>query len=235
MKKRILIILLIILVVAAIVCGIIFFTGDKNNSNNDNSKDEVNSPETVSILDIHTVSEFEALSKTLENETGISNDKLLATIFDFEFLNETATISFSFDDKGNAYEYAAYFKLLSSLEGVKEGDEIPKPDAEKLQKKSNDVLTSFCKMFDCELPENIYVYNNDGTFSECKDLSAFQNIADEKGYLCFTLRDYEGSFYEFVMTYEQGLYLGTLTKHYDKDSYIDYVANISLYDEVTDI
>lgn len=232
MKKRILIILLIIVVVVAIVCGAIFFTGDKNNNN---GKENVNSPETVSILDINTVSEFEELSKTLENETGIANDKLLATIFDFEFLNEKATISFSFDDKGNAYEYAAYFNLLSSLEGIKEGEEIPKPDAEKLQKKSTEVLTAFCKMFDCELPDNIYVYNNDGTFSDCKDISAFQNIVDEKGFLCFTLRDSQGSFYEFVMTYEQGLYSGTLTKHYDKDSYIDYVANISLYDEVIDI
>ncbi len=232
MKKRILIILSIIMVVAVIVCGILFFSGDKNNSND---KDEVNSPETVSILDISTVSEYEELVKTLKNETGITNDKLFATIYNFEFLNQTATITYSFDDKGNAYEYVAYFNLLSTRDGVEEGDEIPKPSAEQLEKKSNEVLTSFCKMFGCELPENIYVYNDDGTFFESKELSAFQNIVDEKGFLCFTLRDSQGSFYEFTMTYTQGLYSGTLTKHYDKDDYIDYVANISLYDEVTDI
>lgn len=230
MKKRILIIVLIILIVAAIIFGIFFFAGDKKNENNG----EVNSPETVSILDVRTVAEYEDLVKTIENESGITNDKLFATVYDFDFLGETATLTYSFSNDGNIYEYAAYFNLLTTREGVEEGQEIPKPSAEEIKKKTEELLTAFCKMHDCELPQNIYVYNNDGTFSDCSDISAYQNLVNEAGYLCFTLRDAEGSFYELVAEYSQGLYSATLTKHYDKDSYMEYVANISLYDEVVD-
>lgn len=230
MKKRILIIILIILIVATIIGGIIFLTGDKKNNG-----DEAENTETLSILDISTVSEYEAFTKSLKNEHGITNDKLYATIFDFDFLGETATITYSFDGDGNIYEYDVYVDLISTVEGLEEGQEIPKPSAEELKTRTEEILTSFCKMYGCELPENIYVYNNDGTFSDCKDISAYQNLADEVGFLCFTLRDIEGSFFEFTMSYSEGLYSGTLTKHYDKDNYMEYVANISLYDEIADV
>ena len=86
-------------------------------------------------------------------------------------------------------------------------------------------------MFDFSDIPDIYLTNQDGTFTLVEDNANFKNLADGLSYLTFSIRDESGYLWELSLYSNDGLVTANIRKYFNVEETLGYIANISLYEE----
>ena len=226
MKKRIIITGLIVICIALAVAGIFFFKKDKKNEAKDSIDKEISLYE--EILNVSSLKEYEKLTKSIENESVLGEDKSGATIEEFALFHENAVITYYFDVEGNVREFETWFHFN---EGPEENSLPEEITVEELRDKTEGVLKAFCKMFGVlELPD-LYLTHSDGTYEKIESIDSYQKMIEGIAWIDFSVRDESGTYWTIRVYSESNLCTVDIWRYFDTEGYKDYFANISLYEE----
>ena len=80
-------------------------------------------------------------------------------------------------------------------------------------------------------PTGMWIDNEDGTFTLVENAASFQGLIDGSSYLQFSIRDQAGCYWELNVYANEGLISANLRKYFNVEETLEYVANISLYEE----
>lgn len=227
MKKKIIVYLLVVIFLL-IGVGILFLLPrtDKGNEDSLNNKEEIAMQ--LLVTDIKSTEEFDTFVDKYKYQFGMVDDKSVASIYDVSFLGENSYATFYFDSNGKTTDLSLFY-YLNAVEKNDEFD-ITELSLEDLADKSRAAIEKFCKMFDCDFSTDLYLANNDGTFTKVESDENFQTIVDRTSYLDFSLRDKNGYYWLLRISYEENLAVVNISKYFNIDEYKDHVANISLYE-----
>lgn len=225
MKKRI-IIASIVLCLSLIVAGIFLFKPEKKDDTLELLNNQISLYE--KILNITSIKEYEKLTKIIENESVLGNDKSGATVREIDLFHENATITYYFDAKGNVKEFETWFHFNEGSEGNSLPEEIT---VEELRDKTEGVLKEFCKMFGVlELPD-LYLTHIDGTYEKVESTDSYQKMLEGIAWIDFAVRDELGTYWTIRIYSESNLCTVDIWRYFDVEEYKDYFANVSLYEE----
>lgn len=229
MKKKginiIVFIAIAVVVVAAIVLIIVLKTPDDREMNGENSLEKIEE----SVFNLQTIEQFDKFAKSGKYEYSIGDDRSGGSILSIPVLGMDAVVTYYFDSQGNTTDLEAFYYFNAGMtEGeISSVEEITNDDVAISVK---DTIREFCLMFGCNFVPDYYFTNDDGTFTKIEADSDFQKIIDESAYIRFSVRDKDGYYWELTISASHGLIGVSLNKYFDIAGYMDYVANISLYE-----
>lgn len=229
MKKKILFFISILLVIAIVIVGVFFIKKGETDSSNitDNKENEVQK----TVTELLSIEEVEKFAKENKIEYNMGLDKSGATLCNASLLDEHYNITYFFDGNGKSTELSINSILNATVD---ENDfilEITDITADSLSQKVWKIIYSLCDMLNCTLTTNLYLSNDDGTFTAIETEQDFQRIIDGTAFLSFSVRDKDGMYWVLRVSSNDSLISMQINKYFDKNQYIDYFANISLYEE----
>lgn len=225
MKKRI-IIGSIVLCLVLTVAGFFFFKQGQNDDTRDQIQEEVSLYER--IMNVTSIKEYEKLTKSIENESVLGEDKSGATIEEYVLFHENATITYYFDADGNVKEFETW---LYFNEGPEENSLPEEITVEEMRDKTEGVLKKFCEMFGVKSLPDLYLTLDDGTFEKIEAVDSYQKILDGTAWIDFSVRDEVGTYWTIRIYSAGNLCTVDIWRHFDVEEYKDYFASISLYEE----
>lgn len=226
MGKRIIIMGSIILCLALGVAGFFYLKQDKNDNTTDLLQEEITLSE--KIMNVTSIEEYEKLTKSIENESVIGEDRSGATIEEFILFHENATITYYFDSDGSVKEFEAWFYFN---EGPEENSLPEEITIDELRDKTEGVLQGFCKMFGVNNLPDLYLTRDDGTFEKIESVDSYQTILDGTAWIDFSVRDEAGTYWTIRINSEGNLCTVDIWRYFNVEEYKDYFANVSLYEE----
>lgn len=224
--KKLLIILSIVLSISLIV-GLGFFIFKKSNNDivsNQNSY----LLEKKEMTSLKTADEFEDFFKDNKYEYDIADDKSIGSAFNVDFLGENMSITYYFDKSGSSTECALAYYI--NMEVHEESYDVLDIDSKLLSEATYSAIEELCSLFQCKFNGNLYLTNEDGSFTKIEADENFQDILDKNSYIDFSIRDKEGYYWLMRVSYDGELACINIYKDFNIESCLDYVANISLYE-----
>lgn len=183
-----------------------------------------------SALHLETIDQFSEFAKEWEYECHLGNDRSGGSIYHVSILGQDAVVTYYFDTQGNTTDFEAFYYLNADIINL---DEINTVDVslEEIADLCRETVRRFCLMFDCSEVPDMYLTNQDGTFTLVEDNASFQSLADGLSYLTFSIRDETGYLWELSLYANEGLVTANIRKYFNVEETLGYIANISLYEE----
>lgn len=184
----------------------------------------------TSALHLETIDQFSEFAGKGEYECHLGNDRSGGSIYHVPLLGQEAVITYYFDAQGKTTDFEAFYYLNAEIENL---DSITPNEVtlEELAALCRDTVGRFCLMFGCDSVPDMYITNQDGTFTLVEDKTSFQSLADGLSYLKFSVRDEQAYLWELSLYANEGLITANLRKYFNVEETLGYVANISLYEE----
>lgn len=182
-----------------------------------------------SALHLETIEQFSEFAESGEYECHLGNDQSGGSIYHVSILGQDAVVTYYFDDKGKTTDFEAFYYLNADIENL---DSITVNDIslEEISDLCQETVSRFCLMFECVDVPDIYLSNQDGTFTLIENAANFQSLADGLSYLAFSIRDESGYLWELNLYSNEGLITANVRKYFNVEETKNYIANISLYE-----
>ena len=195
--------------------------------NTDESKPDVLG---YSALHLETIEQFSKFAEQGEYECHLGDDRSGGSIYHVPVLGQDAVVTYYFDAQGKTTDFEAFYYLNADIVNL---DEITSVEIslEELADLCREMVGRFCLMFDFSDIPDIYLTNQDGTFTLVEDNANFKNLADGLSYLTFSIRDESGYLWELSLYSNDGLVTANIRKYFNVEETLGYIANISLYEE----
>lgn len=229
-KKGVNIIAILAIILVLVVVGIILAIVLSKQKAPDGADLPAYGQEDRSMLELESREAFLAYSEEGEYECVMATDMPFGSIFDVPLMEQRAVVTYQFDEQGKTTELRAFYYLNSEF-SEDEVQEIWEITVGELSDATIGAVESFCGMFGCTEIPDIYLTNNDGTFTKIEEDTDFQAIADGSSELRFGIRDEEGYFWELTVRLNGELYVVAVDKYFNVEEMLPYVADISLYEE----
>ncbi len=233
LKKKILMIAGIVVLLAIVLAGIYIFTAkDKSKQPNlgqggaGTVGEEANQYMALNFATVSDLEEYVAKNKCTYDMPATKEG---ATIEGFPFGDYTATVTYAFDKQGKATQLSAWYMLNADI--VEEELVVKSLTVEQFEEAVIKNLNLFCNVLEYELSADLYKSNADGTFTQIKQTEDYQSVMNGESGLDFSIRGRDGCFWILRIVADGDLYTAEIEKYYDVEKYLDYVANISLYEE----
>lgn len=230
MKKGVNIFAIIAIVlglIAAAVVLVIFLRKPATVDNNNGTKQDVLG---YSALHLETIDQFSEFAKKGEYECHLGSDRSGGSIYHVPVLNQDAVVTYYFDAQGNTSDFEAFYYLNADIVNLDEINAV-EVSLEDIADLCRETVGRFCLMFDCSDVPDMYLTNEDGSFTLVEDNASFQSLADGLSYLTFSIRDENGYLWELSLYANDGLVTANIRKYFNVEETLGYIANISLYEE----
>lgn len=232
MKKKIIIGISTILILTFI--GVLVFVLF---SNKEKPSDEVN--ETLTSVEeeslekkIFSLINYDDLTALVAAENLDAHyffDNTLAEIGEFVFLGSSSEMSITLDDKGNLETIEVYSQIYDSSKFS--SNENGRTIEEDVYDECRGIIINFVRLFGAQYTHDLQLTNYDGTFSKVDEAKDMADIINGKSYINFAVRDKNGNYYVMNIVWFESVLEVNIVKYYDVEGYIDYFADISLFEE----
>lgn len=184
----------------------------------------------TTVLKLDTVEQFQEFAEAGGYECHIGDDLSGGSVYGVPLLGAETVVTYYFDEQGQTKDFETFYLLNAAMT---DSEEITAEQltTEELALSATDTLEQFCMMFGCELSQDLYLENTDGTFTLVESSEDFQAIMDGTAILRFSIRDAEGYYWKLTLSSAEGLVSVNIRKYFDVEACMDYIANISLYEE----
>ena len=230
MKKGINIFVIIAIVLGLIVAGVLLAYFLRKPASTEISAVSKQDMFGASALHIETIDQFTKFSEDGNYECHLGNDRSGGSIYKVPVLGQEAVVTYYFDAQGKTTDFEAFYYLNATIENL-DSITINEVTEEELASLCRDTVGRFCLMFGCDSVPDMYITNQDGTFTLVENTTSFQSIADGLSYLKFSVRDENGYYWELTLYSNDGLITVNVRKFFNIEETLGYVANISLYEE----
>ena len=183
-----------------------------------------------SALHLETIDQFSAFAKEGKYECHLGEDNSGGSIYHVSMLGQEAVVTYYFDAQGNTTDFEAFY-YLNAKTVTFDNIELVEMTQEELGALCTDTVGKFCMMLDFGGVADVYLTNQDGTFTLVESDEDYQSVIDGSAYLSFTIRDRDGYLWELVLSDNEGLLMANVSKYFNVAETKDYIANISLYEE----
>ncbi len=231
-RKNVIILLICVLILLGAVALFWFFGNNEkevDNLSSLNSQTDTPWAEQKILTNIRSVDEFKSILSNESFEYELATDNSGGSIYGVDFLGNNTYITYYFDKEGKTSDFSwTYYLNMIEDEDTYEIEEI---NFDLLAEKTYTAVEGFCSMFDFNAKVDLYLTNNDGTFTKIESNENFRTILDEQSYLDFSIRDVDGYYWLMRVSYNGELAYVNIYKYFDVQMYLGYEANISLYEE----
>lgn len=181
-------------------------------------------------LALEDIEQFREFAEVGSYECYVLDDNSVGSVYRAPLLGEETVITYYFDDQGKTTDFQAFYYLNANILD-EENMTVEEITLEEIATKVRDIVERFCLMFSCDFVPDIYLTNTDRTFSLIQSDTDFQKIADGSSILTFSIRAKDGYFWELTISSAEELISAQITKYFNVEETMSYVANISLYEE----
>lgn len=230
MKKGVNIIAILAIVLAVIAVGVVLFLFLRKPATPDDTKVSKQDALGYSALHLETIEQFSEFAEQGKYECHLGNDRSGGSIYNVPVLGRYAVITYYFDEQGNTKDFEAFYYLNADIVDL-DNINTYEVSTEELAEICRETISNFCTMFDCDTDAAVYLSNEDGTFTLVENAASFQGLIDGTSYLQFSIRDQAGFYWELNVYANEGLISANLRKYFNVEETLEYVANISLYEE----
>lgn len=230
MKKNVNIIAILAIALAVIIVGVALFLFLRKPATLDDTKVSKQDALGYSALHLETIEQFSEFAEQGKYECHLGNDRSGGSIYNVPVLGRYAVITYYFDEQGKTKDFEAFYYLNADMVGL---DNVNTYDVsiEELAEMCNETVSNFCMMFDCNTDVDVYLSNDDGTFTLAENAESFQGLIDGNSYLQFSIRDQSGYYWELNIYANECLFTANVRKYFNVEETLEYIANISLYEE----
>lgn len=219
--------IVIVVIAVAIVLAVGFFRKPAASGNISGSlKDALG----YSALHLETIDQFSEFAKKGEHECHFGNDRSGGSIYGVPVLGQNAVVTYYFDAQGKTTDFEAFYYINADIINL-DSVEVKDTSLEDIADLCRETVGRFCMMFNCSEVPDLYLRNQDGTFTLIENTTNFQSLIDGSSYLKFSIRDENGYLWELSLYANEGLITANIRKYFNVKETLDYLANISLYEE----
>ncbi len=230
MKKgvNIFVIIAVALGLIAVVAVLMIFLGKPAPVDNDAgvNQDVLGYP----ALNLETIDQFSEFAKDGGYECHLGDDRSGGSIYHIPVLGQDAVVTYYFDSNGTTTDFEAFYYLNADIIDP-ESITANEVSLEEIADICRETVSRFCLMFGCSVVPDMYLTNQDGTFTIAEGDESFQGLVEGVSYLTFSIRDENGYFWELSLYANDGLISANIRKFFNVEETLNYIANISLYEE----
>lgn len=183
-----------------------------------------------SALHLETIDQFSEFAKEGEYECHLGDDRSGGSVYGVPVLGQNAVVTYYFDAQGKTKDFEAFYYLNADIINL-DSIEVKEISLEELADLCRETVGRFCMMFNCSDVPDMYLANQDGTFTLVEKTENFQSLADGLSNLKFSIRDENGYLWELSLYAHEGLITANIRKYFNVKETLEYIANISLYEE----
>ena len=183
----------------------------------------------TTVLKLDTVEQFQEFAEAGGDECHVGADLSGGSVYGVPLLGVEAVVTYYFNEQGQTTDLETFYYLNANITHS-ENVTVEEITTEELAVSVTDTVERFCMMFGCELSQDLYLENFDGTFTLVASSEDFQAIMDGTAILRFSIRDAEGYYWKLMVSSTEELISVNIRKNFDVEKCLEYVANISLYE-----
>lgn len=230
MKKKILIASAAVLILLVGIVVVVLCQNEKPAGSEDKSQQpaEVQAFE-GKVLSVSNYDEFNALVDSEELDVYYYQNNEGAEVVEFAFWTFPSDMSVSFDKDKNVNEISIYSQVCDITEYQPETNNRTVED--EVYDECREIISNFAGIFGVDYTQNFRLTGYNGEFYdvvEASDMSSFLNC---ESYIHFAVRDEAGCYYVMYISLFETTIEVEIVKHCDVETYLDYIANITLYEE----
>lgn len=229
-KKGVNIIAILAVVLVLVMIGVILALVLETPSDNKNSGGSGSIDLSSKVLELETIEQFREFSKSGCYECDVGEDQSGGSVYRVPVLGEETVVTYYFDEQGKTTDFQAFYFLNANISD-EENMNVKEITVEELATAARDTVEKFCLMFGCGFVPDLYLTNADGTFTPIESDADFQSLKEGNAELIFSIRAQDGFYWELTISAEEDLISANICKYFNVVESMDYVANISLYEE----
>lgn len=230
MKKKIFIVLSIVLVLAVGILVVVLCQKKEPAGSEDISKlpTEIQSFEDK-VLSVSNYDEFNALVESEELEVYYYQNNEGAEVVEFAFWTFPSDMSVSFDKEKNVNEISIYSQVCDITEYKPEMNNRTLED--EVYDECREIISNFAGIFGVDYTQGLRLTGYNGEFFDVAEASDMYSFLNCEAYIHFAVRDEVGCYYVMHISLFETTIEVEIVKHCDVETYLDYIANITLYEE----